>query len=388
MGGIHVTALPGEAGRHADSVFLGPGEDTWPQFLADFRAGRPRPRYQSTVRTLVGQPPPRRDLLKRNLYVAANALVVSRGCPHACDFCTNAAFFRGGPSFYTQTIDQALAEMERLPGRHLYFMDDHLFGNRPFARELFRAMRGMGRVWQAAGTVGVGLDEELLTAAAEAGLRTLLVGFETLSTQNLEAQHKHQNLHRDYNAAIRRVHDAGVMVNGTFVFGLDEDDASVFDRTVEWAIAQGMETATFHLLTPYPGTPLRRRLEAEGRIVSDNWDLYDTAHAVIRPARMTAAQLEEGYHRAFRDFYSWRGLWRNAMAKEAWPARLVQMAYAGAWGRLKWGWDLAANARVAGYAAPALVATLAASGRLLKRPDPATAVSPLRLFTSSPHRNP
>ena len=133
------------------------------------------------------QPPARRDLLRRNLYVAANSLVVSRGCPHACDFCTNARFFEGGPSFYTQTIDQVLAEIERLPGRHLYFMDDHLFGNRHFARELFQALRGMGRVWQAAGAVQVGLDEELLTAAVEAGLRTLLVGFETLNAATSKA---------------------------------------------------------------------------------------------------------------------------------------------------------------------------------------------------------
>jgi hypothetical protein len=121
LGGLHVTSLPGEAARHADTIFLGPGEDTWPEFLADYRAGHPAAVYRSTVRTLDGSPPIRRDLIKRHLYLVPNSIVVSRGCPHACDFCYKEAFYRGGRGFYTQRVDAALAEIERLPGRHLYF---------------------------------------------------------------------------------------------------------------------------------------------------------------------------------------------------------------------------------------------------------------------------
>src|SRR5262245_7962390 len=153
LGGLHVTSLPEDAAAHADSIFLGPGEDTWPQFLADWRAGRPQAVYRSRVRTLASLPPIRRDLIKRRLYLVPNSIVVSRGCPHTCDFCYKDAFFEGGRSFYTQTVDAALAEIERLPGRHLYFLDDHLFGDKRFATSLFEGMRGMGRLWQAAGTV-------------------------------------------------------------------------------------------------------------------------------------------------------------------------------------------------------------------------------------------
>ena len=212
-----------------------------------------------------------------------NSIVVSRGCPHACDFCYKEAFFQGGKSFYTQAVDDALAEIERLPGRHLYFLDDHLFGNPHFAGALFDGMRGMGRLWQAAGTVQSVLQPGLLEKAAASGLRSLFVGFETLSPANLEAQHKRQNLNRDYAAAIRRLHDLGVMVNASFVFGMDDDDDIVFERTVEWAVQQGIETATFHILTPYPGTALHARMAAEGRITSENWDLYDTRHVVFQP---------------------------------------------------------------------------------------------------------
>jgi radical SAM superfamily enzyme YgiQ (UPF0313 family) len=135
IGGLHATSRPDEAAAHADTVFTGPGEDTWPRFLADLAAGAPARRYDSTVRTLDGVPPVRRDLIKRHLYLVPNSIVVSRGCPHACDFCYVDAFFEGGRSYYTQRTDEALAEIERLPGRHLYFLDDHLFGNGRFARE-------------------------------------------------------------------------------------------------------------------------------------------------------------------------------------------------------------------------------------------------------------
>src|SRR4029077_13909204 len=268
LGGLHVTSLPDEAALHADSIFLGPGEDTWPQFLADFRRGEARRVYQSQVRTLERVPPIRRDLIKRPLYLVPNSIVVSRGCPHVCDFCYKEAFFEGGKGFYTQTVDAALAEIERLPGRHLYFLDDHLFGDRRFATSLFDGMRGMGRLWQAAGTVQSVLRPGLLEKAVEAGLRSLFVGFETLSADNLLAQRKYQNLRRDYADAIRRLHDLGVMINGSFVFGMDGDDGSVFERTVEWAIAQGVETATFHILTPYPGTALHRRMSDQKRITT------------------------------------------------------------------------------------------------------------------------
>jgi len=145
MGGLHVTSLPDEAAQHADTIFLGPGEDTWPQFLRDFRERRPARRYQSTVRTLFELPPLRRDLIKRHLYLVPNSIVVTRGCPYVCDFCYKEAFFKKGRSFYAMRVDAALAEIERLPGRHLYFLDDHLFGDGRFAAALFDGMRGMGR---------------------------------------------------------------------------------------------------------------------------------------------------------------------------------------------------------------------------------------------------
>src|SRR5207253_6830518 len=170
LGGLHVTALPDEAALHADTIFTGPGDDIWPAFLADFHEGRQPKVYHSQIRTLVGIPPIRRDLIKRHLYLCPNSIVVSRGCPHVCDFCYKEAFYRGGKSYYTQAVDDALAEIARLPGRHLYFLDDHLLGNARFAEGLFEGMRGMGRLWQAAATVQSVLRPGLVEKAAECGL--------------------------------------------------------------------------------------------------------------------------------------------------------------------------------------------------------------------------
>ena len=367
LGGLHVTSLPEEAAAHADTIFLGPGEDTWPAFLSDFRRGCAARLYQSRTRTLAGVPPIRRDLIKRHLYLVPNSIVVSRGCPHVCDFCYKEAFFEGGRSFYTQTVDAALAEIDRLPGRHLYFLDDHLFGDRRFAGALFDGMRGMGRLWQAAVTVNAVLASGLLERAVTCGLRSLFVGFETLDPANLLEQRKYQNLRRDYGEAIRRLHGLGVMINGSFVFGMDADDASVFERTVEWAIRQGIETATFHILTPYPGTALYRRLAAQGRITSSDWDRFDTRHAVFSPARMSPTELERGYRGAYRDFYRWGSIVRGAWAHGNAIAGLRHAAYASGWKKFEPLWDLVIRAKRAGMMLPVLETILSAFGTRASR---------------------
>src|SRR2546422_7448151 len=216
LGGLHVTSLPDEAAPHADTIFLGPGEHIFPQFLRDLTAGNPRRRYESSVRTLQGLPPIRRDLIQRHRYLVPNSIVVSRGCPHHCTFCYKDAFFAGGRGFYTQRVDDALAEIARLPGRHLYFLDDHLLGDVRFARELFRGMKGMGRVFQGAATVDSILRDDVIEDAAAAGLRSLFVGFETLSSSSLERAGKRQNLGRSYCDVVRRLDSLGILINGSF----------------------------------------------------------------------------------------------------------------------------------------------------------------------------
>lgn len=359
LGGLHVTALPEEAARHADTIFLGPGEQTFPVFLQDLRTGCPKTRYASTAgRTIHGIPPVRRDLIKRSRYLVPNSIVVTRGCPQHCDFCYKDAFFEGGRSFYSQRIDEALAEIERLPGRHLYFLDDHLLGDRRFAAALFEGMRGMGRLFQGAATVDSVLRGDLIERAAEAGLRSLFVGFETFSPENLQSSNKKQNLAKDYAAVARRLSDLGIMINGSFVFGMDDDGPDVFDRTVDWAVRNGITTATFHIQTPYPGTRLHKTLEAQGRIVSRDWDRYDTRHVVYRPAKLTPDQLKAGYDRAYRQFYEWRNIARGATSHARLKHQAKHFFYAAGWKKFEPLWDGVIKARRLDAITPLLEAVL------------------------------
>lgn len=359
LGGLHVTALPDEAVPHADAIFLGPGEQNFPQFLADFRTGATRPRYvSSSGRTLDHIPPIRRDLIRRTHYLVPNSIVVTRGCPQHCDFCYKDAFFEGGRGFYTQRVDDALAEIDRLPGRHLYFLDDHLLGDRRFAEALFAGMHGMGRVFQGASTVDSVLRGDLIERAAEAGLRSIFVGFETLTPGNLRRSNKRQNLGHDYKAVADRLHSLGIMINGSFVFGMDDDDADVFHRTVDWAIDHGITTATFHIQTPYPGTRLHARLLGEGRIVSNDWNLYDTRHVVYRPAQLQLEVLKAGYDWAYREFYQWNSIACAALRHGTLKHQAKHFFYAAGWKKFEPLWDMIIRARQLPCATPLLEAVL------------------------------
>ena len=358
LGGLHVTSLPDEAAQHADTLFLGPAEEAFPRFLKDYRNGQPAKRYVSRERTLVGLPNTRRDLIDRKRYLVPNSIVVTRGCPHHCDFCYKDAFFKGGKSSYTQQVDDALAEINRLPGRHLYFLDDHLLGHKRFARDLFRGMRGMGRIFQGAATVDSILDGNLIEEAAEAGLRSIFVGFESLDPENLKQSRKRQDPARNYDLAIERLHDLGIMINGSFVFGLDSDNSTVFQRTVDWAITKGITTSTFHIATPYPGTGFHTQMKTAGRMTTNNWDLFDTRHVTYQPRQMTATELKDGYDRAYRDFYAWSSIIRASLFHGSAKHQLKHFFYTSGWKKFEPLWNMVIQLRKLNIMTPLLEGVL------------------------------
>ena len=344
LGGLHVTAIPDEAENYADTIFIGPAEQTFPAFIADFKAKRVKKRYISTTgRTIQNIPPVRRDLIKREKYLVPNSLVMSRGCPHHCDFCYKDAFFQGGISFYTQRVDEILAEISRLKGKHLYFLDDHLLGNPKLASELFEGMKGMNRVFQGAATVKSILEGDLIEKAAKAGLRSLFVGFETFSPENLKQSNKSQNLKLDYERAVQRLHDLGIMINGSFVFGLDHDNSDVFRRTVDWGVKNAITTATYHILTPYPGTRLYDSMINTGRIITNDWDLYDTRHVVYETKGLSALELEMGYWWAYKEFYKWNNVFKASFPHDTFKHQMKHLFYTGGWKKFEELWNVIIN---------------------------------------------
>jgi radical SAM superfamily enzyme YgiQ (UPF0313 family) len=377
LGGLHVTSLPLEAMRHADSIFTGPAEESWLVFLNDFRNNNAKKKYSSSERTLSNIPPIRRDLIKRNLYLVPNSIVVSRGCPHHCSFCYKDAFFEGGKSFYTQQVDDALKEIDRLPGRHLYFLDDHLLGNQKFSSSLFEGMKGMHRVFQGASTIDAVLRDNLIEKAAEAGLRSVFIGFETLSNQNLIQSNKKQNIGKDYEEAIKRLHSLGIMINGSFVFGLDSDDRDVFKRTVDWAVKNALTTCTFHILTPYPGTGLYKSMQNEGRILHNNWDLYDTRNVVYKTIGLNEVELKVGYDWAYRSFYSWKNITKASLEHNDIKHSIKHFAYAGGWKKFEPLWNFIIKTKGLNKMLPLLESVLSKVNqkRQIERPSPFPAIA-------------
>jgi radical SAM superfamily enzyme YgiQ (UPF0313 family) len=378
LGGLHVSSLPEEAAPHADSIFIGPGEDIFPQFLNDFKNACAKKVYVNSKRNIDTIPPIRRDLIKRHLYLVPNSIVVSRGCPHHCDFCYKDAFFEGGKSFYTQRVDAALAEIERLPGKHLYFLDDHLLGAQKFSTALFSGMKGMNRVFQGASTIDAILRGDLIEKAAAAGLRSLFVGFETLSTSNLHQSNKKQNLGRNYTEAIKRLHSLGIMINGSFVFGLDDDDKSVFKRTVDWAVQNGLTTSTFHILTPYPGTRLFQTMEGEGRLLHRHWDLYDTRQVVYKTVGLTAEELKRGYDWSYQSFYSWGNVLKASLQHDTLKHQIKHFTYAGGWKKFEPLWNFMIKTKGLNKMLPLLEAILSKTKGIRKdgmTPSPFPAIA-------------
>lgn len=358
LGGLHVTSLPEEAAKHADAIFIGPGEETFPTFLKDFRLNKPKARYFSSNRSLDGMPAVRRDLIKRHLYLVPNSIVVSRGCPFHCNFCYKDDFFKGGKSFYTQKVDDALSEISRLPGKHLYFLDDHLLGDKHFAASLFEAMRGMGRLFQGASTVDAILKGNLIEQAADAGLRSVFVGFESINECNLFATNKRQNIKHQYEAVCQRLNDLGIMINGSFVFGLDNDTPDVFERSVDWAVKQGITTATFHIATPYPGTSYHHELKKQGRITSFDWDKYDTRQVVFQPKDMTPHQLKQGYDWAYKAFYRWPSIIQASSTHSTFKHMAKHFFYTSGWKKFGSLWNLVITAQQLGLMTPLLESIL------------------------------
>ena len=336
LGGIHPSTMPAEAAQHADAVCVGPAETVWPTILRDAARGRLRKFYR-------GRPagsaalvrPARRDLMNPNAYLVRNTMVTSRGCPHCCSFCYKKGFW--GEHYYeSRPLGDIERELASLTGSFVFFLDDNFLGDRRHARRVFSVLKGSGLVWQASSSIDVVNTPGFLDEAYAAGCRSLFVGFESITPENMRRANKRINVAADYPEAIRRFHDAGIMVNGSFVFGFDHDDPDVFRRTLDFAIDSKLDTGTFHILTPYPGTAGFAQMAREGRLLHRDWSRYDTRHAVFRPRRMTPEQLEAGRRTMYREFYRYGSIFRRALGL---TGALKRVAYNLAWQRMDPTWS-------------------------------------------------
>ncbi len=310
LGGSHPSALPKEASQHADAVVIGEGEGIWANVIKDFKANKLQRIYsQRKQPSLLNLPIPRRDLFADGAYYFRNTISTTRGCPNACSFCSVTSFF--GHTYRCRPVEEILKEIKTLNHKKLIvFVDDNIAGNPKFAKELFRALVPYKLKWVAQASVTIARDDELLKLAAASGCMILLIGFETLSPDNLAAMGKRVNVVDEYEMVIRKIHSHGIAIHGFFILGLDEDDEYVFERTVRFAQKMKLESAQFAWPVPYPGTTLYESLDKAGRIITKSWSQYESS-IVFEPKLMSREILEKGRDWVWREFYSLPSIWRR-----------------------------------------------------------------------------
>ena len=233
-------------------------------------------------------------------------LQITQGCNFNCKFCVIPNLY--DRQFVVPQVEAALQAIADREEKNLSFVDDNLIGNLPFARRLFAGLKGMNKRWLCQCTLNVARDPEMLVLMSEAGCRMVSIGLETLRSETWIQQDKRHNFSCEFTSAISRLHDHGILVSGGFIFGFDGDDASVFDDTLAFMQNSRIDFAACHILTPYPGLPLYDKLKREGRILTDDLSRYNTHEVVFEPEGMTAQQLQEGFDRMVRDFYSLRSI--------------------------------------------------------------------------------
>jgi len=318
LGGLHVLSCPDECAPHADALALGDGVQLWPRILRDVEANGLQPRYVAAYENdYCDDPPPRRSILPRNSFLTTTSLIATRGCHNRCGFCYLATDGLRMP-YRMRHPQQVASEFQENDQPYAVFIDNNLGSRRDYLHALCVALRPLNKIWSAAVTIDVTDDPGLIRNMALAGCTGVFIGFESLSDDNLAASHKKTPKTSDYARRVRMLHDYGIQVNGSFVLGFDNDRKEVFVPTADWIEENRLECATFHILTPYPATPLFRQLDAEGRILHRDWTLYDTSHAVFRPKHMTPDQLVQGYAWIYQRLFSLASIWRRR--PEQWQA--------------------------------------------------------------------
>jgi radical SAM superfamily enzyme YgiQ (UPF0313 family) len=321
MGGMHPSARPQEALTHCDAVVVGEGELVWPQLIDDFRQGRLKRIYKAERLFDVSETrPPRWDIIDKQLYSPVDFIETTRGCPLSCSFCAVTNFFGG--HYRTkplELIEQLVGQVRPTPKRlalknMVFFVDDNIVGSRRHCKELLKMLKAYKIQWVGQASMTVTRDEEILKLMSETRCLGLLIGMESLSDKTLADCGKRVNRPADYIAAVDKLHRYGIGVKASFIVGFDNDDTHVFDQMAQFVTQSNLDSVYFSILTPYPGTRFFDQMESDGRILHYDWEKYDTANVVFRPARMTPEQLQDGFFRLYRKALSYpsiaRRLWR------------------------------------------------------------------------------
>ncbi|AKA67705.1 B12-binding domain-containing radical SAM protein [Clostridium scatologenes] len=307
-GGIHITADPESAVNSFDAISVGMAERVWAKILEDKENNSLKKIYYD-MENIAGEEivSPDYSSIDNKKYLYTNIISTSRGCPFECDFCYNSCK-SVLKTYINRPIEDVIKDINALKTNHIMFIDDNFIGNPKWTKKLLKEIKPLKLKWNAAVTSNIVDMPELLDEMKAAGCQSLFIGFESINSKSIDSVHKVQNSVNRYEKLIEEIHERGIMINASFVFGLDEDDVSVFKNTLEWIVKNKIETVTSHILTPYPGTKLYSSLMEENRIVDFNLSNYNTAHVVYKPKNMTAEELYKGYLWIYKELYSFRNI--------------------------------------------------------------------------------
>ena len=312
LGGPHVTLAPEDAAPHADSIVQGYAEDIWPELLNDFIFNKLKPAYiQAPDLSLADRPFPRRDMLDAKKFLTTHVFEATRGCIHRCDFCV--VPFAWGTKPYQKPVDQIVADIKQHWAKRIIFIDLNIIADKDYAAELFEALIPLNLKWYGLSTTLLIKDKQLLKLAADSGCAGLLMGFESITPDNLKISRKGFNSPEDYGDVVSALHEHNITLQACFTFGMDHDTPDVFMETAKMAIKMNIDLPRFAIVTPFPGTSLYHRLESEGRITSRDWELYDGQHVVFQPRNMTPEELLTGHESAWKYTYSFSGMWKRIL---------------------------------------------------------------------------
>lgn len=315
-GGIHITTAYDTIPEDAfDVLCIGAAEGTWPHIIRDFENGTLRTVYRCSKgfdgKDIIS---PAYDFLTKDKYLYCNVIHTSRGCPFRCDFCYNSADER---MYVNRDMEAVLQDIKAVRSKHIMFIDDNFAGNPAWLREFLNRLIPLKLKWNAAVSLNALCDAGLLDLMKRSGCQGLFVGFESIQAASIQNVHKIQSNTDIYEKAVKMAHDRGIMINASFVFGLDGDTPETFRATLDWIVKNKIESVTSHILTPYPGTELYDRLKKEGRILSRDLSRYNTAHVVFRPAQMSEQELYDGYLWIYRQIYSVKNILKRMPADQS-----------------------------------------------------------------------
>jgi radical SAM superfamily enzyme YgiQ (UPF0313 family) len=310
LGGIHPTAMPAEALEHCDAVVVGEAEESWPRLIRDFQRGNLERIYRQEGFTPPEEiPPARHDIYNPKDYFPVSPLQATRGCPYLCDFCSVRRFFGG--TYRYRPLEKVIAEISSLRHKVIMFADDNIVGHPRYSQHLLESLIPLRKWWIGQASLAGLEDEEKIKLMAKSGCKGVLIGFESISEENIKAARKYQNRPADYLKIIHNLHRHGIAIWASFLFGLDHDDKGIFERTVRFAIEAKFFSVVFAILTPYPGTVLYERLKEEGRLIDERWWLLENQGARaphFQPLSMTREELRQGWERAWQEYYSFSAI--------------------------------------------------------------------------------